>query len=155
MLVSITGNAWDHQGQPIPAFRHPELWFEPQASTVSHQGALLARVEAKATLNSATGAFTVDLESEPNIFYRPVMTWFRDTTSPDPEMWSRGRLEWPFLVAPGDGGRIDELINEFPPGAIIAALAPPPDSIEAVIWIDMTDVTPDGAMLYGPEGWHL
>ncbi|VXC30393.1 conserved hypothetical protein [Microbacterium sp. 8M] len=147
--VTVTGNAWTHAGQPIPAAMHPELWFRPQASALGSDG-LLAAVEVQATL-AADGSFTVELESDAGIFYRPFMRWVTNPSEQDPQNWAYRYAEWEFLVVPGLGGNISDLINNFPPGTIIVALGPPLSGVTNVAWVDMTDQTEDGALVYAPE----
>lgn len=107
--VTVTGNAWDHTGSPIPAANRPELWFRPLAHEVTGD-ALLAGVEAKATLNLTTGAFTVQLIAEPWIRYRPVLRWLINPLEPNTEMWAWGYAEWDWTLNPfPDGGPIGEL----------------------------------------------
>lgn len=149
-VVTITGNAWTHQGAPIPAAKHPELWFRPKAQAWGSDGLLVA-VEAQATLNNSTGAFSVELVSEPGVYYQPVMRWLVNETHPT-EQWAYEYAEWPFLFTPGEGGPIGDLINNFPPGVIIAALGPPVDAAANVVWIDLLDQTDEGAQVYAPAG---
>lgn len=146
--VTITGNAWTHQGVPVPAGKHPELWFRPKAHAWGSDGLLLG-VEVKATL-AADGSFSVALESEQDTYYQPVMRWLINPAEQDPAQWAWQYAEWPFLVVPGDGGNITDLINAFPPGTIIVALGPPLSSISNVAWVDLTDQTDEGAMVYAP-----
>ena len=148
-LVQITGNAWDHQGQPIPANRAPELFFVPRAHGFGGS-ALLVGGEAKATLNTSTGAFTVEVESQPGLLYQPRMRWLLNPDGPDPDQWRFGTAEWPFLIAPGEGGLITDLIGVFPPGTILVGIGPPP--VGGIVWIDINDQTEDGALVWAPEG---
>lgn len=149
VTVTITGNAWTHQGEPIPAEKRPELFLRPKAHAFG-SGSLLLGVEAKADLNLATGAFTVDVESVPGVFYEPVMRWLINPHENDPKMWAYGYAEWPFLVSPNNGGVITDLINKFPPGTILVALGPP--TVTGVAWIDLLDQTDEGALVYAPRG---
>lgn len=119
-VVTVTGNAWDHTGAPIPASNFPELWFRPLGHDIS-AGSLLVGVEAKANLNLATGAFTVDLMAEPWIRYRPVLRWLVNPLEPNPEMWSWGYAEW------------DWTFNPFPSGGPISDLDVPDLSIFSIL----------------------
>ena len=148
--VTVTGNAWTHAGQPIPAAMHPELWFRPLKNALGADG-LLAGVEVKATL-AADGSFSVQLESELGVYYRPVMRWVTNPSDQDPANWAYRYAEWEFLVVPGEGGPITDLINNFPPGSIIAAFGPPPEGTTNVVWIDLNDQTEEGAQVWAPAG---
>ena len=148
--VTITGNAWTHAGTPIPAEMHPELWFRPLANALGADG-LLAGVEVQAAL-AADGSFSVQLESELGVYYRPFMRWVTNPSEQDPANWAYRYAEWDFLVVPGEGGTISDLINHFPPGAIIAAFGPPLSGVTNVAWIDLDDQTAEGAMVWAPAG---
>lgn len=107
--VTVTGNAWDHTGSPIPAGLRPELWFRPLGHDVA-SGSLLAGVEVKSTLNTATGAFTVKLVAEPWIRYRPVLRWLLNPDEPNMQMWAWGYAEWSWTFNPfPNGGKISDL----------------------------------------------
>ncbi len=147
-LVRITGNAWTHQGEPIPAERRPELFFVPKAHGIGDDSLLLG-VEAKAALET-DGEFAADVESYPGLLYQPRMRWLLNPEEPDPEMWAYGSAEWPFLIAPGSGGPIGDLIGVFPPGTILVGIGEPP--IGGVVWIDITDETENGVAVWAPEG---
>lgn len=146
-LVTIHGNAWTHQGRPIPAELRPRLKFFPKAHSFGG-GALLVGVEARADLDLATGQFTVEVESEPGLLYQPRMEWFPGLSDETGAHWA----EWPFLIAPGNGGLITDLIGVFPPGTILVGLGAPPSGVAGVAWIDITDQTEEGALVYAPEG---
>lgn len=109
--VTVTGNAWDHTGSPISAALHPELWFRPSQSNVAGND-LVAGVEAKATLNLTTGAFSVVLVSAPGIKYTPFMRWLINPEENDPAKWAFGYAEWRFQIAPYPvGGPIGTLTD--------------------------------------------
>lgn len=147
-LVTVTGNAWDHSRDVIPADLHPRLFARPTADRIA--GSLLVGVESQATLNPTTGAFTVKLES--GLDYRMVMDWLLpgQETEP-PERRARTYAEWPPFNS-GSGGTIGSLFPPRATGTIVAELGPPPGSAEGVVWIDLTDVTADGALVYSPGG---
>ncbi|MDF2045163.1 hypothetical protein P2P98_03235 [Microbacterium sp. Kw_RZR3] len=147
-LVQITGNAWTHQGQPIGPERRPELFFAPKAHGFGDDS-LLIGVEAKADLQ-ASGYFTVMVEAAPGLLYQPRMRWLLNPAEQDPEQWAYGYAEWPFLIAPGNGGVIGDLIGVFPPGTILVGIGEPP--IGGVVWIDITDETENGVAVWAPEG---
>jgi len=147
--VTVTGNAWTHAGAPVPSWRRPELWFRPKANALGSSG-LLVGVEVKADLNASSGAFTVQLESDVGLYYQPVLRWLTNPSEQDPSRWAWQYAEWDFLVVPGNGGNLSDLINNFPPGTIIAALGPPLSGVTNVAWIDLTDQTDEGALVYAP-----
>lgn len=108
-LATVTGNAWAHTGAAIPTRNQAELWFRPLAHDVS-DSTLLAGVEVKATLDAATGAFTVDLVAEPWIRYQPFLRWLINPYEPNTEMWAWGYAEWDWTINPfPDGGPVGEL----------------------------------------------
>lgn len=148
-LVTIRGHAWTHQGEPILQSRMPELFLVPKAHSFGGT-AIFVGVEAKADLNPITGFFTVEVEADSGIYYQPVMRWRVNWRENDPEKIAYGYAEWPFLVAPGEGGLITDLIADFPPGTILVGVGEPP--IDDVVWIDITDQNEQGALVYAPEG---
>lgn len=125
--VTVTGNAWDHTGAPIPGALHPELWFRPQGSSVAGD-ALVAGVEAKAALNLATGAFTVQLVSAPGIRYQPFLRWLINPTEQDPDLWAFKYADWQFWVTPYPiGGPIGNLTDvDLTAFNVLVSLDPPP-----------------------------
>lgn len=134
-IVTVTGNAWDHTGAPIPAALRPELWFRPARDDVSGS-ALLAGVEAKATLDLVTGGFTVQLVAEPWLRYKPVLRWLINPSEVRPERWAFGYAEW------------DWSINPYPNGGPVGGLDGPDLSVYEVF-----------VSLYAPpagfRGWWL
>jgi len=144
-LVTVTGNVWDHSRDPIPAESEPELWFRPAASTIA--GSLLAGIESQATLNVATGAFEVELESAPGIQYTPVLRWL---VNPGSELERRayGYTEFP-AFNPGAGGDIGTLPPYVTVNGIVAGYGPPPAELTDVFYLDISGPKP---VLYGPEG---
>lgn len=107
--VVVTGNAWDHTGSPIDAALFPQLWFRPEGHDVSG-ASLLAGVEAQATLDPVTGAFTVQLVAEPWIRYKPVLRWLLNPDEPNMQMWAWGYAEWAWSFNPfPTGGDIGDL----------------------------------------------
>lgn len=125
--VSVTGNAWDHTGNPLPATLQPELWFRPEGHDISGN-ALLAGVEAKATLNLNSGAFTVDLMAEPWLRYRPHLRWLLNPNESSPEKWSYGWATWDWTINPyPNGGPIGNLDGpNLDVYSVLVSLAPPP-----------------------------
>lgn len=122
-LVTITGNAWDHSRQVIPAELQPRLWAKPLGDRVS--GSLLAGVESRATLDPVSGAFMVAVEG--NLDYRMVMDWLVPGQEEEaPGGRARTFAEWPVFNS-ASGGAIQDL-----PGApissatVLVQLAPPP-----------------------------
>lgn len=126
-VVTVTGNAWDHTGSPIPAALFPELWFRPLGHDVA-EGALLAGVEVKASLNTTTGSFAAQLVAEPSIRYRPVLRWLLNPQEPNPQMWAWGYAEWNWEFNPYPiGGLISELGGpDLTAYSVLVSLDPPP-----------------------------
>lgn len=146
-LVEITGSAWDHSHVVIPASLQPRLWAKPVASRIA--GSLLAGVESRANLNLTNGSFWVRVES--GLDYVMTMDWLvpGQETEP-PEKRARSSVEWPVFNS-GGGGPITGLYPPVPMGTITAELGPPPPGTEGIVWIDLTNVTSDGALVYAPE----
>lgn len=126
-LVTITGNVWDHTGSPIPAERMPQFGFRPNTSNLV-SGGLAAKVEAFATLNYATGAFSCELVAEPWITYTPWLRWLINPGEPDPEDWAYGYAEWSWTVNPyPNGGMISDLAGvDLSIYSVLVSLSPPP-----------------------------
>lgn len=145
--VRVTGNAWDHSQKVIPAELQPRLFARPLGDRIA--GSLLVGVESQATLNPTTGAFSVDVES--GLDYRMFMDWLvPGQESEPPALRARAYAEWATFNA-GGGGDIGALITSGLAGNIFAGLTPPPTSFSGT-WIDLSDVTADGALVYGPGG---
>lgn len=146
--VTVTGNAWDHSRDVIPANLQPRLFARPLADRIT--GSLLVGVESKATLNSSTGAFSVDLESD--LDYVMVMDWlFPGQEEEPPANRARAYAEWPVFNSAG-GGTISSLFPPISTGTIVAELGAPPPAAQGIVWIDLTNVTSDGALVYAPGG---
>lgn len=126
-LVTITGRAWDPGQNPVPAELEPRLFFEiNDAQVVS--GALLADVETQATLNFATGQFSVQVFSDltDKIWYRAVMDHLipGQETEP-PARRARGHVYWPQRIYPDVGGDIGDL-DDLVIGVGLVAVYPGP-----------------------------
>lgn len=135
MAVIVTGNAWTHTGSPISANRQPELWFRPNRHALSG-ASLLVAVDAQANLDVASGGFSVSLEADPALMYRPWMRWLTNPGENDPERWAWGYAEWPFEFSP------------YPAGGPIGTLAHVDLSIYTV-YVGVDDPPP------GFRGWWL
>jgi len=147
-IVTVTGNAWDHSRRVIPAVLQPRLFARPVGDQIA--GALLAGVSSRATLNTTTGAFSIELESD--LDYRMWMDWLIPGQEDERvEYQARNHAEWPLFNSAG-GGPIGTLIPAKPTGTIVAELGPPPDAAERVVWIDLTDVTSEGVLVYADGG---
>ena len=145
-LVPVTGNALDFAGAVIDAELRPRLFFKPLRSAI--RGGLRIGVSTRATLNLVSGAFSAQLED--NTDYEPWMDWLRpgqQTEAPGDRAASRAR--WPTFNSSG-GGPISSLYPPLPTAPIFAELGPPPPGTN-VVWIDLTDVTSEGALVYSPE----
>lgn len=126
-VVTVTGNAWDHTGGPLPASIVPELWFRPKGAVVT-DGALLTPREVKANLDLATGAFTVDLVAGSGVLYTPVLSWLLNPDASTPQEQARGWAEWNFTINPyPNGGPIEQLANtDLTIFTVLVSLDPPP-----------------------------
>ncbi|MGI6878843.1 hypothetical protein [Microbacterium sp. gxy059] len=137
MLTTVTGNLYDHTGKAIPAGSRPELFFRPRQSNVVDASAL-AGVEAQATLNAATGAFTVRLEAHPGVTYRMVARWLTNPEERSPERWGFQYTEWPIEIDPYPiGGSLDDLVaqNATHPLMVLVQLDDPPLDYTG-LWLD-------------------
>ena len=124
-LVTITGNAWDHNQQPIDPLLRPELWFRPlNADTIN---GLMTHREVKATLTLQSGAFSAQLEQD--AVYIPEVRWLADPDQWDEAVANRSSLysEWPAFTA-WVSGPIDEQPpqGQYTVGLIWTSLDPPP-----------------------------
>lgn len=146
-LVEVTGNAWGHDRQPISPTLQPELFFRPLQSSM-YTG-LMSDREVKAALTTASGAFTVKLESQPGLYYVPVLRWLvsPEMSNETEQNRARQRDEWPPIL-PGNGGDISDLFDLTPYGPIVAALGKPPAGTQGIAWFDLTDSNSQGVMLY-------
>lgn len=106
--VTITGSVWDGDLDPIPAANEPELFFRP-LSTSRDRGLLTDREVFADIPNLGTGAFTVQLESQPGLMYVPILRWLKNPE--DPNNRARGQAEWE-PIFPGAGGPIDQLPSD-------------------------------------------
>lgn len=146
--VTVTGNAWDHSREVIPSELRPRLWARPVADQIA--GSLLVGVSSRASLNLTTGAFAIELES--GLDYTMWMDWLMPgQESEPPGDRAMGRAEWPVFNS-ASGGSISALFPAKATGTIVAELAPPPPEASGIIWIDLTDVTSEGVLVYGPGG---
>lgn len=147
-LVTITGHAWDGSREPFTSAQQPRLFFRPDKSFVS--AGLQAGVEVQANLNLSTGAFTVELESDPDVMWVPEMDWLvPGQESEPPERRARGHVEWPPFFA-GRGGDISALMPFVGLKGVIAGFGPQLEWPTAVVYLDLAD--PDGIGVYGPAG---
>lgn len=144
-LVTITGSAWDGDLDPIPAENEPELFFRPIATSMA-RGLLTDREIPAKTFNVATGAFTVQLESQPGLMYIPIMRWLKNPESPNNR--ARGHSEWQMFY-PGTGGDISELDPAVGIRALLFGFSPPPAQLKYAVYLDIKGPK---IRIYGPEG---
>lgn len=143
--ATVTGNVWDGDLAPIPALNDPQLYFKPLATSAA-RGLLTDREIPADTFNVGTGAFTVQLESQPGLMYTPVLTWLKNPE--DPANRARGHAEWePFY--PGTGGNISGLSPIAGLFGLLFGFGPPPSFLKLAIYLDITG--PD-IKIYGPKG---
>lgn len=103
--VIVTGNVYDHSDKALIG-REVELWFRPNRPNVAG-GALLSAKRVKAFVHPDTGAFNVELDNTPGIFYIAEVRYLTDPS--DPEL--QGYDEWTHMpLFPGPvGGNISDL----------------------------------------------
>lgn len=143
--VTLTGNAYAGNGRVIPAANRPELWFQPIEDKQS-ASVLVTGVESKATLNTSTGAFTVEVFSAPGLMYLPYITWVVNPVDAE-EKWSRRRAYWEPLL-PGSGGAIGALMPLAKFNGVVTGFGPPGPEYVDVFYADVSGVVP---VFYGPE----
>ncbi|WP_455904728.1 hypothetical protein [Microbacterium sp.] len=143
--VTITGNAWDGDLDPIPTVNAPELFFRPIATSAA-RGLLTDREIPAESFNLGTGAFTVQLESQPGLMYAPILRWLKNPE--DPKNRARGQTEWePFY--PGAGGDISSLSPIAGLFGLLFGFGPPPSYLFFAIYLDITGPK---IRIYGPKG---
>ena len=149
-LVTITGNVWDAGNTPIPASQEPRLWAKPKGEYIGE--GLSTATEVQATLNAATGAFTIDVESVPGLFYDFELDWLIPGQEDEPpERRARGFAQW-LSIYPGAGGHISGLGPWAGLLGVLFGFGPPPPHLTAAIYLDITG--PDIG-IYGPAGGIL
>lgn len=145
-LVTVTYNAWDHNREVIPASRQPRVGFKPLRTSLAN--GLMTNREVWGTLNSTTGAGSARLESAPGLLFVPFMDWLTGPATSENDRG--GYCEWAPIL-PGNGGDISDLADLRSFGPIIAAMGAPPEQLSGLVWIDLTDVSSAGALVYAPE----
>lgn len=140
MAETVTGNVKDLTGTIYPASRNPELWFDPSGTAVGD--AIYFPSPVRATLDTNTGAFTVDLvsyeETLNRFFYLPRVVV---NNGPDHTV-TKDFPEFPLFV-PFGGGVFRDLIEIGPPpGSVVYGYGPPPDDLVGVIYVDISGVKP-------------
>ena len=132
--VTVTYNAWDHNRQPIPASQAPEIWFRPLWAT--YAAGMMTDREVKGTLNATTGAGSVVLESDPDLFYVPFMRWLVPGQLNTPNA-ARGYAEWP-AFNPGKGGPIESLPTTADRlSAVWYGFGAPPTQLSNTLYVDI------------------
>lgn len=144
-LVTVTYNAWDHNRQVVPAAWEPRVFFRPLSTSLA--SGMMTHREVQGSLDPATGAGQVQLESAPGLLYVPFMDWLVPDVS-TLENRSRGYAEWD-PIFPAQGGPIDELPPAVPSilGGFYYGLGAPPQFLRTrsdVVYIDISG---------GANGW--
>lgn len=153
-LVTVTYNAWDHNRQVIPASLQPEVWFRPVKSSLA--AGLMTQREVKGTLDPATGAGSVQLESAPGLVYVPVIRWLTDQSQSNETVpnRSRGYDEWD-PIYPANGGPIDQLPGVVKLNGFYYGFGDPPQFLARrndVIYIDISGSSDGWWQPWVPEG---
>lgn len=137
-LVTITGKAWEHGYRTVPADLQPELWFRPLST--SYARGLRSSREVRAALDSDTGDFEVELESQPGLLYVPVLRWLTDRSQATESVDNRARGydEWePFW--PGNGGDISNMDPWGGRWGLFFGYGDPPSSLSNAVYFDLED----------------
>lgn len=142
-MAAVTGLLTDLALDPLSG-RFPRLFFRTdKPATTGPNLIVTARVEA--TVNAATGAFSVDVV--PTDALVPATTY---TITAD---WDAGQ-ELDVLTGlrvPSAGGTILDLIVESgraTGGLVMYGYGPPPPTLSNVLYVDVSGVNPT---LYGPS----
>lgn len=108
--VTVFGSVFDHSRTPISAVLQPRLWAVPRQANL--RAALFTGGEVQCNLNTSTGRFSVDLESDPDIEYTFRLDYLRPgQESEPPEKRARGFEEWPIAIRADVGGELASLTN--------------------------------------------
>ncbi len=105
-VVTITGNAWDHNEIVVPSALRPQLGFRPLRT--GRASGLQTDREVWATLNLTTGAFSVKLEQ--GVDFIPFMRWLTDETQLNEMVMNRafGYCQWRAITAYSSGDIDDQ-----------------------------------------------
>src|SRR5690606_2362174 len=71
-LVTITGNAWDHNRAVVPSTLRPQLGFRPLKTSMA-AGLMTDREVWASSFSASSGSFSVSLEQD--VSYVPFMRW--------------------------------------------------------------------------------
>lgn len=145
--VTITGNVWDGDLEPIPAANEPELFFRPLA-TSNDRGLLTDREVFADITDPVTGAFTVQLESQPGLVYIPIVRWLKNPE--DPNNRARGQAEWK-PIYPGAGGPISNLPDVVKLSGVWWGFGPPPAQLRSRNDSFYLDINGPGLGIWVPE----
>ena len=148
-LVPITGFLRNAGGAPVAQARDPRVFLIPLEESIEAGIADASPVQATIT-NYTTGAWTANVQSLPGLRYRVVSDYLVDT-SPTAKT-RRKRYQWPQTFLAGSGGPVEDLVELTSYGPIVASLGGPPPGTTDIVWIDLTNISPDGALVLGPEG---
>lgn len=143
-LVTVTYNAWDHNRRVVPASLQPEVWFRPMRSSLAN--GLMTERAVRGTLDVATGAGQVQLESAPDLVYVPEMRWRFDSTQPA----ARAACEWE-AIHPGKGGPIHALPGVVKLGGVWYGFGEPPQQLRNRNDVIYLDITGPGVGIWAPE----
>lgn len=125
----------------------PRVWVEGAQDAFGVSKVLAGRRRIPVALN-ASGFGSVNLtpstETTPRMEYVLRCEWL-DEERPV------GYARWSFFAEPG-GGYVAAMGRRPQTGDVVAGFGPPPAGVQNVGWIDMTDETADGLMVYAPEG---
>lgn len=147
-LVTITYNAWDANRGKIPAADKPEVWFRPLSTR--YEDGLITDREVKGTLDYATGAGQVQLESAPDVLYVPFMRWLSNPLLDEPGNRAFEYAEWE-PIYPGEGGPISGLPGVVKLGGVWYGFGAPPAFLKDRNDTTYIDITGPGIGIWVPD----
>lgn len=133
-LVNVVLNLVDHGQVKLPDGWQPRVWFRPNKSHIvpAGSGAMPAVEVQAAPRETSPSAYIAELWSEPNDpdwWYTLCVDWLPPgQASEQPGERSRGYMEWPYKIYPGEGGDLGDIISQQVGLALVYAAPNAPTS---------------------------
>lgn len=150
--VPITGKLVDGGGDVLDPLLQPRLWGVPERSVIS-EGEAITDDEVLATLNPATGAFTIQLDNAPGLRWRLwVDRLVPGQETEPPERRARQWVQWTDWFYPGTGGDIGDTYPVDNASMLWIGTVPPPLNEDGTWddgtrWLDTNQASPDFAYI--------